>query len=496
MSPALGLECTQCHRAFGPSTYAKTCPNCSGVLKALYDLEELSDKISPADLEHRAPGVWKYFEFLPVLNKSEVVSLGEGGTFLHQCERLGSRIGLRSLYLKDETTNPTGAFIDRATTVEISKVKEFELKSVCCGFTGNLAASVAAYASRAAFKCKVFLPQRVDLGKFYQVIAYGANIEVVEDREKAIERGIQESSVTHFVMPYNPYFLEGHKTIAYEICEQLNWTLPDQIVVPMGNGGVISMIWKGINEFHQMGFLRGSKPRLVGVQAEPCAPIVEAVRKNSREIKRAIPRVSTIAIDIGMKQPFCGHMALKAIRESEGTAIAVSNSEIVEAVGLTAELAGIFAEPASATTVAGLKKLVEKGEIAYSEKVVCVITGAGLKHPEVTRTLVKGKKRLEALLRQMERRKYSTKMGQTKMFVLKILFKGESYGYAIWKTLSDDFGVELKIPSVYQHLAELESAGLLVRSRSEQTLKKTSREYYKLTERGKTVLFQLEKLTT
>lgn len=496
MSFISGLKCTQCNRTYNQGMYAKTCPNCNGVLKVIYNLQKVSEEISSTELEHREPGVWKYFEFLPIMNKSETVSLGEGGTFLHRCERLGSRIGLKDLYLKDETTNPTGAFIDRATTVEISKVKEFGFKSVCCGFTGNLAASVAAYAARAGFKCKVFLPQRVDLGKFYQVIAYGASIEVVEDREKAIERGIQESSISHSVMPYSPYFLEGHKTISYEICEQLNWTLPDQIIVPMGNGGVLSMIWKGINELHQMGFLRESKPRLVGVQAESCAPIVEAVRKNSREIKWASRGVSTIAIDISVKKPFCGHMALQAIRESRGTAIAVSDSEIVEAVGLMAELAGIFAEPASATTVAGLKKLVEKGEIDYSEKVVCVITGSGLKHPEVTRTLVKGKKRLEELLRGMERRKYSTKMGQTKMFVLKILSKGESYGYAIWKTLSDDFGVELKIPSVYQHLAELESAGLLIRSRSEQTLKKTKRKYYKLTEKGKTVLFQLEKLTT
>ncbi len=189
-------------------------------------------------------------------------------------------------------------------------------------------------------------------------------------------------------------------------------------------------------------------------------------------------------------------MALQAIRESRGTAITVSDSEIVEAVGLIAELAGIFAEPASATTVAGLKKLVEKGEIDQDEKVVCVITGMGLKHPEITRNLIKGRKKLKELLRRMERRKYTTKLGQTKMYVLRILSKSESYGYAIWKTLNEDFGVKLKIPSVYQHLTELESAGLLIRSRSEQTLKKTKREYYKLTEKGKTVLFQLEKLTT
>jgi DNA-binding MarR family transcriptional regulator len=173
----------------------------------------------------------------------------------------------------------------------------------------------------------------------------------------------------------------------------------------------------------------------------------------------------------------------------------VSDKEIINAVSLLAKLEGIFVEPAAATTIAGLKKLVEEREIDPFERVVCVITGMGLKYPEVTRTLVKGSEKLEELLSRMERRKYTTPLGETKRHILRIISKRESYGYGIWKTLKE-FGIKVKIPSVYQHLVELERSGLIIRGRSEQTLRKTERNYYRLTEKGKTVLVQLEKIGT
>jgi threonine synthase len=486
------LRCTQCGKRYAPKIYVSACSSCNGVLEAIYALEKISEEITPADLEHRIPGVWKYSELLPLSSEFHIVSLGEGGTFLHRCERLAKRIGLQNLYLKDETTNPTGAFIDRGTTVEVSKVSESRLRSVCCGTTGNLAASLAAYAARAGLKCKVFIPQRVDMGKFYQIIAYGADIEITRDREEAVEKANMESGNSHLVMPHNPYFLEGEKTTAYEISEQLSWILPDQIVVPMGNGSHLSMIWKGINELYDIGFLKEKDVRLVGTQAEGCAPIVEAVKKDESKIVPAA-KISTIAIDIGVKAPSCGFMALKAIRESKGTAISVSDKEIVDAVNLLAKFEGIFAEPASATTIAGLKKLVEEGEIDASDRVVCVITGMGLKYPEVTKNLIKGRKKLEELLRQVEKRKYGIALGETKLRVLRIISRKESYGYEIWRALGG-LGVKMKIPSVYQHLTGLEDADLIIRSKSEQVLKKPERHYYKLTERGRVVLRRSETL--
>jgi len=493
------LTCTRCRRKYPVETLAATCPRCDSVLEAVYDLEKIGEQIGPIDLERRIPGVWKYFEFLPVSSKSNIVSLGEGGTFLHRCERLAERLGLQELYLKDETANPTGAFIDRGTTVEISKMKESGFKSVCCGLSGNLAASLVAYAARAGLECRVFLPQRVDVGKFYQTIAYGADIEIARDKEEACKRACafaaKSGNATHFVMPYNLCFLEGEKTTAYEVCEQLDWVLPDLMVVPMGSGGHLSMIWKGINELYRVGFLRERAVRLVGTQAEGCAPIVETFERGLDEIAPA-SNISTLALDISVKKPICGKMALEAIRKSKGMATSVSDKAIVEAVGLLAKLEGIFAEPASATAIAGLKRLVEEGEVDPSERVVCVITGMGLKYPEVAKTLVRGSRKLEELLRRIERRKYTTKLGETKGHILRILAKKESYGYEVWKILKGELGVELKLPSVYQHLAELESGGLLMQSRSEQVFGKKKRNYYKLTHKGKSVLIQLEKLAT
>jgi len=491
------LRCTRCGKKYSAEIYLPTCPSCDGVLEAAYSFDKLKEHISKAELGHRVPGVWKYLEFLPLWSRSSVISLGEGGTFLHKCERLAQTLGLRNLYIKDETSNPTGSFIDRGTTVEVSRIQELGRKSVYCGLTGNLAASLVAYAARAGLKCKVFIPQRVDTGKFYQTIAYGADVEVARDSTDACQQAYnlstKEKNVSHFVMPYNVYFLEGEKTTGYEICEQLGWTPPDQIIVPAGSGGHLSMIWKGINELHRIGLLTQRATRIVGTQAQGCAPIVEAVKKGKDNITPA-KETSTIAIDICVKDPPCGVMALQAIRESKGTAVSVPDREIVESVRLLAKLEGIFAEPAAATTIAGLKQLVEAGDIDPSETVVCVVTGMGLKYPEVAKTLVKGSKKLEELLRRIERRKYTTPLGETKIHILRIVSRRESYGYEVWKLLKDEFGVKVKIPSVYQHLAELESAGLLIRSRSEQTLQKTERSYYRLTERGKSTLIQFGKV--
>lgn len=489
------LKCTQCGKKYLPEMRVRTCLHCNGVLEAVYALEELNEYIRPIDFERRIPGVWKYFELLPLANRMNIVSLGEGGTSLHKGERLARAMGLKNLYLKDETTNPTGAFLDRGTSVEVSKLKEFGVESVCCGTTGNLAASLVAYSARAGLKCKVFLPQRVDIGKFYQTIAYGAQIEIVRDREEAVEKATQEGKTSHLVMPHNPYFLDGKKTTSYEICEQLNWRVPDQIIAPIGSGGLLSMIWKGINELYQIGFLKEKSVRIIGTQAEGCAPIVEAFKKGSEKIVPA-EKISTIAIDIAVKEPSCGHMALRAMRESKGVAVSVSDREIVEAVRLLAKFEGIFAEPASATTIACLKKLLEQGEIDPSEETVCVITGMGLKYPEIAKTLVKGSKRLDEMLRRLEGRKYTTGLGETKQHVLQIVCRKECYGYEIWRVLRDEFGVNLKIPTVYQHIAELTSAGLIVQSRSEQVFRKTQRNYYRITEKGKAVLIQLEKLAT
>ncbi|MFW9962442.1 MAG: threonine synthase [Candidatus Sifarchaeia archaeon] len=496
MSYLYTFRCSKCSQEYDSESYAPRCISCGGVLNAEYNIELVKEKLGKKGFEERKPGVWKYHELLPISDGTSIVSLGEGGTYLHRCYGLAKKLGLDELYLKDETTNPTGAFIDRGTAVEVTVARNRGFNSVCCGTTGNLAVSLVAYAARAGLESKVFIGQRghVDSGKLYQILAYAAQVEIVKDREEALSRAWQESGQSHCVMPSNPHFLEGVKTTILETCEQLDWKAPDWVVSPMGNGGHISMIWKGLVELKELGLIPHLDTRLIGVQAKGCSPIVEAFERGSKKINPS-SRISTVAVDIGVKNPTCGHMALEALEKSNGLAVSVTDRDILEAVKDMARLEGVFAEPASATTIAVLQKLVSEGRIDKTDRIVCVITGMGLKYPEITRSFVKGKSALEYFLSHVEGRRFTTKLGQTKVRILQILSIGEAYGYAIWKSLVDDYGMQIKIPSIYQHISELKNSGLIVQTRSEETYRKTSRNYYGLTERGHLTLDQLEKLS-
>jgi threonine synthase len=494
MSSATGLKCTVCGQHYEYGTRISRCSNCESVLTVTYDLGNV--RLTKKTLT--GAGIWKYSELLPIAKKANIITLGEGETYLHRCKNIADKFGLKELYLKNETTNPTGSFLDRGTAVEVSMAKELEYESVCCGSTGNLAASLVAYAARAGLGSKVYLARTggMDMGKLYQILAYGTDLEIVENHEEAIRLASQESPKSHEVTPYGPYFLEGDKTTAYEICEQLDWTLPNWIIVPMGNGGHLSMIWKGITEFVKIGLLDTNDTKLVGAQAIGCNPIVQAFQKGDSQV---IPStlVSTVAIDIGIKSPPCGHMAIAALKESKGKAISVSDRDILGAVGSLAKLEGVFAEPAGAVTIAALKKLVRNGTIKPDDSVVCIITGMGLKYPEIAKSLVKGKDELEHFLSHVEGRKYSkytTHLGQTKIRILEILSEGESYGYQIWQELAKKYNIKVKIPSVYQHLSELRSRGLITDPREMETYDRRKRNYYGLTDRGKGTLSQLRKL--
>jgi len=496
MSFVSAFECTKCGRLFQDDIRERVCPKCGSYLEIKYDLEAISKFLSRKSLESRELGIWKYSELLPVKVPSNAVTLGEGGTFLHRCDRLAKHLGLKSLYLKDETTNPTGSFIDRGTAVEVTVAKERRFDSLCCGSTGNLAASLVAYAARAGIESNVFIAQtgNVDTGKFYQILAYGANVTVVKNHEEALARAKAESYHSYVVNAYSSIFLEGVKTTIFEICEQLIWNTPDWIIVPMGNGGHLSMIWKGLRELQEIGLLDDIDTRIVGVQSADCAPIVDAFVSGSKTIK-PITSGATIALDISVGNPSCGHTALRAIRESNGLALSVLDKDTLNALSSIAKLEGVFVEPASATTVAALHQLVRSNEIDDSDSIVCIVTGMGLKYPEIARNLVKGQSKLEQLLSRVEDRKFTTQIGRTKQQILQILLGGESYGYGIWKNLKDDYGITIKIPSVYQHLSELRSAGLINQTRIESTFDNRKRTYYVLTKKGTRTIKQIAKLS-
>jgi len=405
------LKCTKCNAEFQTDFQKRVCPKCGSFLEITYNLSKVQDILTRKTLEKRAPGVWRYAELLPVSAPANAVSLGEGGTFLHKCDRLAKHHGLKSLFLKDETTNPTGSFIDRGTAVEVTVAKERCFESICCGSTGNLAASLVAYAARAGMESNVFIAETgsVDSGKFYQILAYGANVTVVKNHEIALARAEAERPQSYVVNAYSSIFLEGVKTTVFEICEQIGWMSPDWIIVPMGNGGHLSMIWKGLRELQRIGILDEIGTRIIGVQSSGCAPIVEAFQSGAKTIS-PVAGGATLALDIGVENPSCGHTALEAIRESDGIALSVSDKETLEAVSAIAKLEGVFVEPASATPVAALDQLIQSKDVNASDTIICIVTGMGLKYPEIARMLVKGQSKLEHLLSRVEDRRFTLRL--------------------------------------------------------------------------------------
>jgi len=336
--------------------------------------------------DSRHLSVWKYRELLPIEREESIITLAEGGTGLHRCQRLGRKLGLRKLYVKNEGENPTGSFKDRGMTVAVSKAKELGKKKVLCASTGNTAASLAAYSARAGMECIVLVPKgKVAGGKMLQVIMHGARIiQVKGDFDKAFATALEladRKRELYLMNSLNPYRLEGQKTLAFEISDQLDPKTPDTVVLPVGNGGNISAAWKGFTEFQQLSIAR-TLPRMIGVQAEKAAPITRAVKRRENKI-HPVHNPQTIATAIRIGSPVNWPKVLKAITESKGTAETVTDPEILLAQRELAALEGIFVEPASAASIAGLKKLHGNGKVDSSETIVCVTTGHGLKDPSV-----------------------------------------------------------------------------------------------------------------
>jgi len=356
------------------------------LLEIRYDYESLRESIDTSLWKSRPLSVWRYEELLPLDRASVKVSLGEGGTSLHRSIRLAESLGLKRLHVKNEGENPTGSFKDRGMTVGVSKAVEIGAEKVVCASTGNTSASLAAYAAKAGLECIVLIPsQKVALGKLAQAVIYGARVLQIEggfdDALRAVVELAQSKTSFYLLNSINPYRLEGQKTLAYEVWDQLGGRVPDTIIVPVGNAGNISAIWKGFQELNQLGLI-SNLPKMIGIQAEGASPIAEAFRRGLSKIDPS-PNPETVATAIRIGSPASWKKALNAVRGSKGLMETVSDREILEAQKLLARLEGIFVEPASASSIAGLKKLVEVESVSREEEVVCVTTGHGLKDPEV-----------------------------------------------------------------------------------------------------------------
>ncbi len=376
------LRCIKCGEEYPPEKMTFTCDKCNSLLEVSVDLDAI--KADKKTFESRRLGVWRYREFLPVGKDANVVTLQEGGTPLYRAENLQEKIGLKELYIKNEGANPTGSFKDRGMTIGVTKALEFKVKGVCCASTGNTSASLAAYAAKAKLDCLVLLPAgKIAIGKLAQAILHSAKVVAINGNfDVALElvRTASERFNIYLLNSINPWRLEGQKTEAFEIVEQLDWQVPDRVVVPVGNCGNISAIWKGFNEFYKYG-LTGSLPKMVGIQAEGASPVVRAFKEGVDEVV-PVENPDTIATAIRIGAPVNAPKALRAVRESGGLVNSVSDKEIMNAQNLLASLEGIGVEPASAASVAGLIKLVDSGEIDRNEKIVCVTTGHALKDPE------------------------------------------------------------------------------------------------------------------
>ncbi len=334
--------------------------------------------------QRRDLSIWRWFEFFPVRDRTAIVSLGEGTTPLIPAKRLGAKLGIANLYLKNDTVLPTGSLKDRSNSVGISVGKELGFDTASVISTGNAAASVAAYAAAAGMRAIVMVPKGTALSKIIQSRAYGATVIVVDGRFDYEVADLYRSAVKELgwydCLSSNPYRV-GKKSYAYELVDQFDGGVPDWVIHPTAGGTGIFCMWQGFREFLSLGWIN-RLPKLVAAQSEAAAPFVLAVEKASAEIEPVVAR-ETIAESIQVGNPVAlGWRALAALRESKGTAVALSDGEILAAQSLTASLADIFAEPAAATSVAAAKKLRETGMIKTDDVVVCNLTGHGLKQPE------------------------------------------------------------------------------------------------------------------
>ncbi|MEN6341955.1 MAG: threonine synthase [Methanospirillum sp.] len=373
------LVCVNCAAAYPADQIIYTCSRCGHLLAVEYDLDGLS--IDRSRWHRRPLSVWRYRELLPVAG--EPVTLQEGGTPLYRLDRIGAELGLSHLYAKHEGMNPSGSFKDRGMTVGVSMALELGMTSVACASTGNTSASLAQYAAKAGIPAVVLLPTgKVALGKIAQALMHGARVISVRGNfDRALEM-VHELCLSHglyLLNSVNPFRLEGQKTIGFEAVDQLG-TVPDRIVLPVGNAGNISAVHKGLNELLALGFI-DRLPMMTGIQAAGSAPIARAVAENLPVVEPEL-HPETVATAIRIGAPVNAEKALAAIRQTGGTATTVTDAEILAMQRDLARKEGIGVEPASAASVAGIKRLVEEGAIDRDERIVCVVTGHLLKDPE------------------------------------------------------------------------------------------------------------------
>jgi len=379
------LECAACHLEHEARRLLNLCHECGKPLLVRYDLERAARTLTKESLSGRRADVWRYREVLPVDNEENIVSLGEGWTPLLPAPRLGKQLGIEQLYIKDESQNPTQSFKARGMSTAVSMAKELGAQKLAVPSAGNAAGALAAYAARGGLQCFIFMPNDTPRANVVECEQTGAEITLIDGlitdcgaeiaRRKEAEGWFDVSTLKE------PYRVEGKKTLGYELAEQFNWELPDVIIYPTGGGTGLIGMWKAFDEMEQMGWIGSKRPRMVTVQASGCAPIVSAFESGKR-FAAEFPDAATVASGLRVPKAIGDFLILDAIRASGGTALAVTDEELIAATREIGAAEGVFCAPEGAACLPALRKLIAAGEVKADERVVLFNTGAGVKYIE------------------------------------------------------------------------------------------------------------------
>ena len=387
MANVTHLECSLCKLAYPADQVQHLC-SCGGPLLVRYDLEALRRTWTPAQVREGPDNMWRYAPVLPPRSES-IVTLGEGMTPLHRAKRLGARLGAKDLWIKDEGLNPTGSFKARGLSCAVSMAVELGVTKIAIPSAGNAASALAAYAAAAGMEAHIFMPRDVPNANFIECQAFGAIVTLVDglisDCAKLVAAGAAREGWYDVSTLKEPYRIEGKKTMGYEVAEQLDWQLPDAIFYPTGGGvGIIGM-WKAFDEMEAMGWIGPRRPKMIAVQVEGCQPVVRAFERGESR-SQFWDNAWTVASGLRVPKPLGDFLILEAVRASGGTALAVSDAELLDAGVRLAREEGILAAPEGAACVAALEKLLASGFLKAEERIVIYNTGAGLKYLEAYAT--------------------------------------------------------------------------------------------------------------
>ncbi|MFN8470801.1 MAG: threonine synthase [Anaerolineae bacterium] len=378
-SHVLGLRCRECGTRY-PDSPQYVCEECFGPLEVEYDYDVIKSRVSREKIATGPWNLWRYADLLPVTTEN-ARGIPSGFTPLQRADRLGAVLGLKNLYIKNDTVNPTYSFKDRVVSMAVSKAVEFGFDTIGCPSTGNLANSVAAHAAKAGLRAFVFVPSDLEEAKLTASAVYGPTLVTVDgtyDDANRLCTMIADNYGWAFAnVNMRPYYSEGGKTLGFEVAEQLGWRAPDHVVIPMASGSVLTKIKKGLDEFKKLGLIEDRPTRVSGAQATGCSPIVTAFRRGAPHAEPVKP--NTIAKSLAIGSPADAPYALRIFKETGGVAESVTDDEVIDGIRLLAETEGIFAETAGGVTIGVLKKLAQSGKIAPDELTVAYVTGNGLK---------------------------------------------------------------------------------------------------------------------